>query len=165
MSFTRMRVWRSLVTDMMAIAYDSSPLNHANSRGAMHRTFKRGVRGGREGSTKSIGHDLAPRPPRTPRLNHRPALCFLCLFATLCGQTVPGMILDLAAIREAHERIRPFIKRTPVLTSDRLDAAAAGHLFFKCENFQEAGAFKSRGACNAVFSLTDAEAATGVRSE
>ena len=72
------------------------------------------------------------------------------------------MILDLAAIREAHERIRPFIKRTPVLTSDRLDTAAAGHLFFKCENFQEAGAFKSRGACNAVFSLTDAEAATGV---
>lgn len=72
------------------------------------------------------------------------------------------MSLDLAAIREAHERIRPFIKRTPVLTSDRLDAATGGQLFFKCENFQEAGAFKSRGACNAVFSLTDAEAATGV---
>ena len=70
--------------------------------------------------------------------------------------------LTIAAIREAHERIRPFIKRTPVLTSDRLDAAGGGHLFFKCENFQEAGAFKSRGACNAVFSLTDAEAATGV---
>ena len=72
------------------------------------------------------------------------------------------MSLDLAAIRDAHERIRPFIKRTPVLTSDQLDAAAGGQLFFKCENFQEAGAFKSRGACNAVFSLTDAEAATGV---
>jgi threonine dehydratase len=70
--------------------------------------------------------------------------------------------LDLAAVRAAHERIRPFIKRTPVLTSDRLDAASGGHLFLKCENFQEAGAFKSRGACNAVFSLTDAEAATGV---
>ena len=72
------------------------------------------------------------------------------------------MPLDLAAIRDAHERIRPFIKRTPVLTSEKLDAASGGHLFFKCENFQEAGAFKSRGACNAVFSLTDAEAATGV---
>jgi len=72
------------------------------------------------------------------------------------------MPLDLAAIREAHERIRPFIKRTPVLTSEQLDTACGGHLFFKCENFQEAGAFKSRGACNAVFSLTDAEAATGV---
>ena len=72
------------------------------------------------------------------------------------------MSLDLAAIRAAHERIRPFIKRTPVLTSERLDAACGGRLFFKCENFQEAGAFKSRGACNAVFSLTDAEAACGV---
>ena len=72
------------------------------------------------------------------------------------------MSLDLATIRAAHERIRPFIKRTPVLTGERLDTACGGHLFFKCENFQEAGAFKSRGACNAVFSLTDAEAATGV---
>lgn len=72
------------------------------------------------------------------------------------------MSLDLAAIRDAHERIDPFIKRTPVLTSEQLDAACGGQLFFKCENFQEAGAFKSRGACNAVFSLTDAEAATGV---
>lgn len=72
------------------------------------------------------------------------------------------MSLDLAAIRSAHERIHPFIKRTPVLTSERLDAACGGQLWFKCENFQEAGAFKSRGACNAVFSLTDAEAATGV---
>jgi threonine dehydratase len=70
--------------------------------------------------------------------------------------------LSLEAIREAHERIRPFIKRTPVLTSEQLDAACGGSLYFKCENFQEAGAFKSRGACNAVFSLTDAEAATGV---
>jgi threonine dehydratase len=73
---------------------------------------------------------------------------------------IDGLSLD--AIREAHERIRPFIKRTPVLTSERLDAACGGFLRFKCENFQEAGAFKSRGACNAVFSLTDAEAATGV---
>jgi threonine dehydratase len=70
--------------------------------------------------------------------------------------------LPFAAIQSAHERVRPFIKRTPVLTSERLDATAGGALFFKCENFQEAGAFKSRGACNAVFSLTDAEAASGV---
>ncbi len=72
------------------------------------------------------------------------------------------MSLSFADIRAAHERIRPFIKRTPVLTSERLDAAVGARLFFKCENFQEAGAFKSRGACNAVFSLTDEEAATGV---
>lgn len=72
------------------------------------------------------------------------------------------MSLDLAAIRAAHERIKPFIKRTPVLTSDALDAAQGALLRFKCENLQAAGAFKSRGACNAVFSLTDAEAANGV---
>jgi len=72
------------------------------------------------------------------------------------------MSLDLAAIRAAHERIRPFIKRTPVLTNDALDAAHGARLSFKCENLQAAGAFKSRGACNAVFSLTDAGAARGV---
>lgn len=70
--------------------------------------------------------------------------------------------LDLATIRAAHERIRPFIKRTPVLTSEALDTACGARLSFKCENLQAAGAFKSRGACNAVFSLTDAEAANGV---
>ncbi|HVT73574.1 MAG TPA: pyridoxal-phosphate dependent enzyme [Lacunisphaera sp.] len=70
--------------------------------------------------------------------------------------------LTIETIRAAHERIRPFIKRTPVLTSEALDAAAGAQLFFKCENLQAAGAFKSRGACNAVFSLTDAEAAHGV---
>ena len=72
------------------------------------------------------------------------------------------MSLDLAAIRAAHARIRPYIKRTPVLTSEALDAARGAKLHFKCENLQAAGAFKARGACNAVFSLTDAEAARGV---
>ncbi len=72
------------------------------------------------------------------------------------------MPLDLATIRAAHDRIRPHIHRTPVLTSARLDSAAGAALFFKCENFQKVGAFKARGATNAVFSLTDAEAARGV---
>lgn len=72
------------------------------------------------------------------------------------------MSFDLSTIREAHDRIRPFIKRTPVLTSDALDHECGAKLFFKCENLQASGAFKSRGACNAVFSLTDAEAANGV---
>ena len=72
------------------------------------------------------------------------------------------MPLDLAAIRAAHARIRPHILRTPVLTNARLDAACGGKLFFKCENLQKVGAFKTRGATNAVFSLTDAEAAQGV---
>ncbi len=72
------------------------------------------------------------------------------------------MPLDLAAIQAAHTRIRPYITRTPVLTNARLDAACGGALFFKCENLQKVGAFKARGATNAVFSLTDAEAARGV---
>jgi threonine dehydratase len=72
------------------------------------------------------------------------------------------MPLDLAAIQAAHARIRPHIHRTPVLTSASLDARCGGKLFFKCENFQKTGAFKARGAANAVFSLTDAEAARGV---
>jgi len=72
------------------------------------------------------------------------------------------MPLNLTAIREAHERIRAHIKRTPVLTSSRLDAASGGSLFFKCENFQKVGAFKARGATNAVFSLDEATARRGV---
>lgn len=72
------------------------------------------------------------------------------------------MSLDLAAIRAAHDRIRPFIHRTPVLTSERLNAACGGSLFFKCENFQKVGAFKARGATNAVFALADAAASRGV---
>src|SRR5213079_1631367 len=72
------------------------------------------------------------------------------------------MPLDLSAIRAAHERIRPYIKRTPVLTSGRLDEASGAALFFKCENFQKIGAFKTRGATNAVFVLDDAAARRGV---
>ena len=72
------------------------------------------------------------------------------------------MGLDLAAIYAAHERIRPHIHRTPILTSARLDAASGASLFFKCENFQKVGAFKARGATNAVFSLDDATAQRGV---
>jgi threonine dehydratase len=70
--------------------------------------------------------------------------------------------VDLAAVRAAHARIRPHVHRTPMLTSRSLDAAAESKLFFKCENLQKVGAFKARGACNAVFSLDDAEARRGV---
>ncbi len=72
------------------------------------------------------------------------------------------MSLDLAAITAAHERIRPHIHRTPVLTSERLDAASGASLFFKCENFQKVGAFKARGATNAVFALDEETARRGV---
>jgi threonine dehydratase len=73
-----------------------------------------------------------------------------------------GISLDLKTIRAAHERIRAHIHRTPVLTSSRLDEASGASLFFKCENFQKIGAFKARGATNAVFSLDDATARRGV---
>jgi threonine dehydratase len=72
------------------------------------------------------------------------------------------MSLDFAAIRAAHERIRPHLHRTPVLTSARLDEASGGSLFFKCENFQKVGAFKARGATNAVFLLDEVAARRGV---
>src|SRR5881398_2313583 len=74
----------------------------------------------------------------------------------------PNMSLDLDRIRAAHERIRAHIHRTPVLTSARLDEAFGAQLFFKCENFQKIGAFKARGATNAVFALDNATAKRGV---
>lgn len=70
--------------------------------------------------------------------------------------------LTLATIRAAHARIKPHIHRTPVLSSSILNAQLGAEIFFKCENFQKVGAFKARGACNAVLSLTDAEAQRGV---
>src|SRR5438046_3541041 len=72
------------------------------------------------------------------------------------------MRLKLDSIRAAHERIRPYIHRTPVLTGSRLNQATGASLFFKCENFQKIGAFKARGATNAVFSLDDATSRRGV---
>jgi len=61
--------------------------------------------------------------------------------------------LSLAAIRAAAARILPYVHRTPVLTSSTLDRRVGARLFLKCENFQKSGAFKARGAHNAVFSL------------
>ena len=71
-------------------------------------------------------------------------------------------IPDLSDAKTAHERISPHIHYTPIVTSQFLDAKTGAKLFFKCENFQKAGAFKVRGASNAVFGLDDATAAKGV---
>jgi len=62
----------------------------------------------------------------------------------------------------AHERIEPHIHRTPVLTSSYFNDLVGAELFFKCENFQKAGAFKVRGASNAVFGLSEEDAKQGV---
>jgi threonine dehydratase len=70
--------------------------------------------------------------------------------------------VDLGVIRDAHARIAAHVLRTPVMTCRALDAAIGARLHFKCENFQDVGAFKARGAANAVFALTAAEAACGV---
>jgi threonine dehydratase len=68
----------------------------------------------------------------------------------------------ISEIREAHDRIKPFIHRTPVLTSKQLNSIYGAELFFKCENFQKVGAFKFRGATNAVLCLSDEERSKGV---
>ncbi|HUH55791.1 MAG TPA: pyridoxal-phosphate dependent enzyme [Rhodanobacter sp.] len=65
-------------------------------------------------------------------------------------------------IRAAAARIAPYAQITPVLRSDALDALTGAHLHFKCENLQRGGAFKFRGACNAVWALDDDQAASGV---
>jgi threonine dehydratase/serine racemase len=69
---------------------------------------------------------------------------------------------DLAAVREAAARIAPFIRRTPVMTSRTVDELAGRAVAFKCENLQTTGAFKYRGATNAVQKLTPQQAARGV---
>ncbi|ABV92633.1 pyridoxal-5'-phosphate-dependent protein beta subunit [Dinoroseobacter shibae DFL 12 = DSM 16493] len=74
----------------------------------------------------------------------------------------PAVIPTYDDVVAAHERIKPHIHRTPVLTSSYFNDLVGAELFFKCENFQKAGAFKVRGACNAVFGLSDALAERGV---
>ncbi len=69
---------------------------------------------------------------------------------------------DAAAIAAAQARIAPHVQRTPVLRCRSIDAEAGATLVFKCENFQRIGAFKARGATNAVFALPDATARLGV---
>lgn len=72
------------------------------------------------------------------------------------------MTVTLHEIQEAARRIQPYIHRTPVLTNESLNDKAGAQVFLKCENLQKVGAFKFRGACNAVFSLSEEEAACGV---
>ncbi len=70
--------------------------------------------------------------------------------------------VDHRTIAEAHDRIRPRIHQTPVMTSQSIDKLAGAHLFFKAENLQKTGSFKIRGAANAILSLTEREASHGV---
>jgi threonine dehydratase len=80
----------------------------------------------------------------------------------LIGLPVLNDFPTLADIRQAARRIQPYVHHTPILTSTKINQIVGAELFFKCENFQKVGAFKARGATNAVFSLTDEEASHGV---
>lgn len=82
--------------------------------------------------------------------------------ALLCPYNSRMTEPTLSDIRAAAQRIKPYIHHTPVLTSSTFNTLCGAELFFKCENLQKVGAFKIRGATNAVFSLTDEEAAHGV---
>jgi len=82
--------------------------------------------------------------------------------STHLSPDLTGTAIDWKTIEEAHERLRPRTHRTLVMTSRSLNAMAGAELFFKCENLQKTGSFKIRGATNAIFSLTDEEAALGV---
>ena len=74
----------------------------------------------------------------------------------------PLTLPDLADVRDAHARIAPFVHRTPVMTCRAIDEEVGASLYFKCEHLQKVGAFKARGACNAVFALDEASASRGV---
>src|SRR5438067_9328386 len=69
---------------------------------------------------------------------------------------------DFQSVRAAAQRLQGLAHRTPVMTCATLDRLAGRALFFKCENFQKAGAFKFRGACNAVLQLPPEAAKRGV---
>ncbi len=71
-------------------------------------------------------------------------------------------MLTFELVEEARAAFRRFVHRTPVLTSRSFDERAGREVFFKCENFQRAGAFKMRGATNKIQSLSEAERARGV---
>lgn len=73
-----------------------------------------------------------------------------------------NQIPNLEDIRAVHERIKPFIHQTPVLSSTSINELAGCEIFFKCENFQKIGAFKARGGMNAVLSLTKEEQKKGI---
>ncbi len=74
----------------------------------------------------------------------------------------PNGIPSFRDIEDAALRISPHAKKTPVLTSRTLNDMTGGEIYFKCENFQRAGAFKFRGACNSVFALSEDDASGGV---
>ncbi|MEX0316143.1 MAG: pyridoxal-phosphate dependent enzyme, partial [Allomuricauda sp.] len=70
--------------------------------------------------------------------------------------------MDKQKLIDCHERIKPFIHNTPVLTSRLINNLTGSQVFFKCENFQKMGAFKMRGATNAIMQLSETQRKNGV---
>ncbi|WP_188649239.1 threonine/serine dehydratase [Yeosuana aromativorans] len=70
--------------------------------------------------------------------------------------------MDKETLIQVHNRIKPYIHKTPVLTSQLINEMCGAKIYFKCENFQKMGAFKMRGASNAILSLSDEERNKGV---
>jgi threonine dehydratase len=80
----------------------------------------------------------------------------------MISATLPSVPIGINDIRQAAERIKPWVHRTPVMTSQAVDTRAGASVFLKCENFQKVGAFKFRGAMNAVLRLSESERRKGV---
>src|SRR5580765_8077363 len=104
---------------------------------------------------------VPPRSLLSPVRNHA--------YAIICGRPMSATMptsayanLTWQAILDAHARIQPRVHRTPALTSTSLDAMTGARLFCTCENFQRTGSFKSRGACNAILSLSEREDSRGI---
>lgn len=94
-------------------------------------------------------------------------LIFLVTFVLrriLCDRLLQLVVMEITRqqIIEAHNRIKPFIHKTPVLTSNTLNNISGAEIFFKCENFQKIGAFKIRGGMNAVLSLPEGKRKKGI---
>src|SRR5687767_833215 len=72
------------------------------------------------------------------------------------------MEITRQTIADAHERIKPYVHRTPVMTSEAINEIAGCEIFFKCENLQKIGAFKARGAMNAALQLSPEQRTKGI---
>lgn len=83
-------------------------------------------------------------------------------YATPPGEAPVGDMPDIDTIRATAERLRPFVHRTPLLSSRYIGERVGGDVWLKCENFQKTGSFKARGALNRVLSLTESEKAGGL---
>lgn len=118
-------------------------------------------------SSTFLFHRIPKRPPPPPPLYQQ----FKRTMTSISNNNNNNYPVTLKDVETAHERVKPYVHETPILTSQALNKMANKNnnindsnisLFFKCENFQKTGSFKIRGATNAVFSLTDEEASNGI---